>query len=183
MEINAKTENVVLGTIGAIIGSIIGSVLWIILDQVGFIASIAAVAIIFCGIKGYEIFAKKISKKGLIICIIITLIVIFLADLVSLGISAYIGLKSEYDVSLIRCIFYSYEFLSVPEVASPFWISLGMGYLFAAGGCFKIVGGIWDSLKESEPAGYENFIPNDVTITPTSITKENNVDNSNSIDE
>ena len=45
-------ENVLLGTVGAIVGGLVGSALWAILGRIGFIAGIAGDAIVFCGMKG-----------------------------------------------------------------------------------------------------------------------------------
>lgn len=142
-----EPENVVLGTIGAIVGAIIGSILWILLDQVGFIASIAALAIIFCGIKGYEILGKRISKKGIIISIVITIIIVFLADIFSMGFSIYREFAAEYGISIADAILSVPNFLTEPQILSQFLLNLAIGYVFVVIGCFRFVRRIWHSAE------------------------------------
>lgn len=78
-----KKENLPLGLIGAVIGILLGSVLWVLIGQIGFIAGIAGYAIVFCGMKGYQLLGKKLSKTGIIICIVLSFLAIIGAEVVS----------------------------------------------------------------------------------------------------
>lgn len=142
-----ENENVVLGIIGAILGAIIGSILWILLDQVGFIASIAAFAIVFCAVKGYEILGKKISKKGIIISVVITVIIVVLADMLSMGFSIYREFSAEYEISVADAILSVPGFLTEPQILTQFLLNLAIGYIFVAIGCFKFVRQIWHTVE------------------------------------
>lgn len=150
METQKKQENVVLGTIGAIVGAILGSIVWILLDQVGFIASLAAFAIIACGIKGYEFLGGKLSKKGIIICVVVTVITVLLADIISMGISIFVEFSGAYDITIIDALLSVPSFLTEPKILFSFLKSLAMGYVFVALGCYKFVGNLWNTVDYNE---------------------------------
>lgn len=60
-------ENILLGIIGAVLGVLLGAALWVFLGRIGFIAGIAGYAIVFCGMKGYELLGGHLSKGGIIL--------------------------------------------------------------------------------------------------------------------
>ena len=60
-------ENVVAGIVGAFLFALAGGAVWFGLYMVGFIASISGLVGAVCAIKGYSVFAKKESVKGIII--------------------------------------------------------------------------------------------------------------------
>ena len=63
-------ENVVAGIVGAFLFSLAGGVLWFVIYLFGFIAGISGLVGAVCAIKGYSIFAKKESMKGIVISVI-----------------------------------------------------------------------------------------------------------------
>lgn len=110
----ANTEvrtNPFLGVIGAIIGALLGAVLWVVLYQIGIIASIAGIAIVFCACKGYALLSKSTKLGGVIISIIISVIVLVAALFFSWGMDIYNELSVEYEITLLDAI------LSVPAIA------------------------------------------------------------------
>lgn len=72
-------ENVLAGLVGAFLFSLAGGALWFVLYLVGFIAAISGLVGAICAIKGYSVFAKKESVKGIIMSVIISLIVMVIA--------------------------------------------------------------------------------------------------------
>ncbi|MBR3116348.1 MAG: zinc ribbon domain-containing protein [Bacilli bacterium] len=81
-----KKENVLLGIVGALIGSIVGVGIVVLLSFVGFIASVAGLVMGICTLKLYEKFAGAISKKGVIICIVIMILMTVLAENIAFSI-------------------------------------------------------------------------------------------------
>ncbi len=73
-------SNLIAGLVGAFLGSLIGAALWVIIYKVGFIAGIAGAVTTICAMKGYEMFGKSLDKKGVICCVLIAVITIFLAN-------------------------------------------------------------------------------------------------------
>lgn len=74
------SSNLIPGLVGAFLGSLIGVVLWIIIYKLGFIAGIAGAITAVCAMKGYEMLGKALDKKGVICCILVAIIAIFLAN-------------------------------------------------------------------------------------------------------
>lgn len=74
-----KRSIVPLGMIGAIIGSLLGVALWILIDQVGFIAGISGVVMLLASFKGYEILGRRLDRFGMIFCVMLSFVMIFVA--------------------------------------------------------------------------------------------------------
>ena len=75
-----KPENVVTGAVGALVGALIGGASIILISQLGYIASISGLILAVCTLKGYELLGSQLSKKGIIISLILVLITPYLAD-------------------------------------------------------------------------------------------------------
>ncbi len=92
-----QKENVVAGVFGALLFSLAGGILWFILYQIGFIAGISGLAGVFCAIKGYTIFAKKESIKGIIIAIVAAIVMIVIAWYLCMAKDLYDASKIWYE--------------------------------------------------------------------------------------
>ncbi|MDE6742876.1 MAG: hypothetical protein K2J95_03240 [Lachnospiraceae bacterium] len=73
-------SNLPLGIIGALIGSLPGVALWAIIFQAHWIAGVAGMVIFLGAMKGYEMLGKNVDRKGVVVCALITVIMIFLAN-------------------------------------------------------------------------------------------------------
>lgn len=131
-------ENFVLGLVGALIGAALGGASIIGLGQLGYIASISGVILAFCTLKGYELLAKGISTKGVIVCAVLMLVTPFLADYLNLGITLYKEL-SPLGATFGDCMEILPEVLKDSEVKGEYLKNLGMLYLFVVLGGFYIV--------------------------------------------
>lgn len=67
-------EKVVPGILGAFLFSLSAAVVWFILWQLGYVAGLSGVVGVICAIKGYEIFSKKSSVKGVVIASVCTVV-------------------------------------------------------------------------------------------------------------
>lgn len=76
----SRPENVLGGTLGALIGSAIGAASIILLSQLGYVASISGLILAFCTLKGYSLLGGKLTTKGIIISLILIAVVPYLAD-------------------------------------------------------------------------------------------------------
>jgi hypothetical protein len=132
------TENVLLGTLGALLFALGGGVVWVLISQVGFIAGIAGLLTIFLAITGYKKFGKKLTKRGIVICIIISIIVILLASFISLTIdvlSAYRQYKNEGLIdrmpTFVQAAAIGIQLLfQEPDFALQYFGQLALGLLF-----------------------------------------------------
>lgn len=75
-----KRENVVAGIVGAFLGAVIGALCIILLSQLGYIASVSGLVLAVCTLKGYELLGRKLSGKGIVVCVILMLITPYVAD-------------------------------------------------------------------------------------------------------
>jgi|GEM_PF-4052107 len=80
LNLDVKKINFPLGLIGAIIGVLLGGVIWFAIAKLGYIAGLAGFLIVFLSIEGFKRLGKGIDTKALIICIILSFIMIFLAQ-------------------------------------------------------------------------------------------------------
>lgn len=75
-----KSENVLTGTVGALIGATIGAAVILLLGQLGYVASISGLVLAVCTLKGYELLGHKLSTKGILICLVLIMITPYFAD-------------------------------------------------------------------------------------------------------
>ena len=111
-------ERVVLGTLGAFGGALIGTICIVILGQFGYIASICGVVMGFCAMGGYQLLGKKMSKKGIIITIVIMLVMVYVSNWISYALA--VADVAEVDVLT--------AFLVTPELVSEGFIDAGAYY-------------------------------------------------------
>ncbi|MBQ7492268.1 MAG: hypothetical protein IJT76_06740 [Clostridia bacterium] len=72
-------ENVLLGTAGAFLGGLLGVAAIVLLGMLGYIASLSGIVMGACALKGYKIFGKKLSKTGVIICVVLIILLVVFA--------------------------------------------------------------------------------------------------------
>lgn len=138
LEVKAP-ENMLFGIIGALVGALIGGGSIILLSQLGYIASISGVILAVCTLKGYELLAKGMSVKGLVVCAILMLVTPFAADWIDWGILVMQSFP-EYGLTLADGIRIFPELLKEdPELVGEYLKNLGMIYLFVILGGFYTV--------------------------------------------
>ena len=111
-------ERVVLGTLGAFVGALVGTICIVILGQFGYIASICGVVMGFSAMGGYQLLGKKMSKKGIIITIVIMLVMVYVSNWFSYALA--VADVAEVDVLT--------AFLVTPELVSEGFIDAGAYY-------------------------------------------------------
>ena len=157
-------ENVVAGIVGAFLFSLVGGVLWFVIYMFGFIAGISGLVGAVCAIKGYTVFAKKESMKGIIISVIISLLVIVLAWYMGLAYDIYQAYQMwfaegevDFTLTFTESVINVPYFLSIPEVAAEAIKDIVLGIIFC------IVGGgsyVVNKLKNVKNAkNNANFAP------------------------
>lgn len=129
-------ENVVLGLIGALIGAVIGGASIIILSQLGYVASISGVILAFCTLKGYELLGKGMSRKGIVICVVLVIVTPFVADWIDWAL-LLMDAWSAYGVTFADALTYLPELMADGTIPMADYLkNLGMIYLFVALGGF-----------------------------------------------
>jgi len=135
-----KKENVIGGIVGAFLGSIIGIVAIVLFSQMGKVAVISGVIMAVCAIKGYELLGGKLTIKGAVICIIMTLIMTYMGDRIDWAIAIVRELGDVLDID------YFGAFRIVPEMlaeefidSTAYWGNLALLYIFTIGGAIPTI--------------------------------------------
>ena len=139
-------ENVLAGIVGAFLFALAGGVLWFVLYLIGFMASISGLVAAICAIKGYSVFAKKESTKGIIISVVIALLVMVIAWYCGLSydiVQAYqLWFESgeiDYTINFFDAIRNAHLFLADPEIGIGYFADLGITILLCAVGAGSYV--------------------------------------------
>ena len=134
-----KPENVLTGTIGALIGAALGAGAIILLSQLGYIASISGLVLAVCTLKGYELLGGRQSVKGIIISIVLMLVTPYIADRIDWAIvisNAYAAEGATFGAAFALVP----EFIADGSIDSGEYIkNLLMIYGFTALGAFGTV--------------------------------------------
>jgi hypothetical protein len=136
-----KNEDIVKGIIGALIGSLAGVVAIVLLDLVGFVASAAGVIMGVCTITLYEKFAGSISKKGIVVCAVVMVIMTLVAENLAFAIAIYKALKQiGIDTSIWRVFTHLYSLMSGGYIeVGNYVLNLVLVYVFTALGAYSVI--------------------------------------------
>ena len=139
-------ENVLLGVLGAFLFALAGGALWFVLYLVGFIAALSGLVGVICAIKGYSLFAKKESVKGIVIAVVMTLLVIVIAWYFCLSYDAYIAHQQwfeegeiDYTITFFDAVRNAHLFLADPEIGVGYFVDLAITILLCAVGAGSYV--------------------------------------------
>lgn len=160
--VGAEKENVIAGLVGAFLFALAGGVIYFVLYQIGIIAAISGLVGVVCAIKGYSVFAKRESMKGVIISAIIAVLVIVLAWYLCLAMDVYDACQTwleegEIDVAVSRwrAISLARMFLEDPEIASAYYRDLIFSLVFCVVGCISPVRSAMQAAKAANQAAMD----------------------------
>lgn len=138
--------NIIGGIVGALLGAIIGGVLWVLVGQLGYISAIAGLVMIICALKGYELLGGGLTKAGIVISCVISIVMVILADQVSWGIIVYNEFKDYYEITYFDAIRIVPDVLQESDLVGTAIRDLVVGYVLMAVGAW---GTIRQALKKS----------------------------------
>lgn len=108
-----KQENVVGGVIGALLGSLVGVLCIVVLSQLGYVAALSGAVMAVGVLKGYELLGGKVTKKGVVICVVIMLVMAYMGDRLNWAILLYReGGGADIGLNVFEC------FRIVPQALS-----------------------------------------------------------------
>ena len=138
--------NVIAGIVGAFLFALIGGLLYFIVYQLGIIAGICGLVIFVLANFGYGLFAKtknKSSAVALVVSIIITVIMIFLAEYICLSYEIF-QVYEDYNITIFDAIRATSDFITEPEIAKAVGGDLAFAYVF---GLAAVIGNIVNMKK------------------------------------
>lgn len=101
-----KKEGILTGLIGAFIGASIGVLVIVLVWLLGYVAVLGGTVMSVCSLKGYELLGGKLTKKGIVFSVIISLVLV--------PISARIGLSLQ--IAQTNDVPFGYVFRILPQV-------------------------------------------------------------------
>ncbi len=133
-----KTENVFAGIVGAFLFSLVGGLVWFLFYLIGFFSGFSGLIGVILAIKGYQLFAKKESVKGIIISSVIAFLVLVLAWYLCFGKDIYDAFQEWYKAGEVDTTLTYFEslravpaFLTDSEVGPQYIKDLIIGLVFA----------------------------------------------------
>lgn len=138
-----KEENVAMGAVGAFIGSIAGVIAIVLFDMLGVVASLAGVVMGYATFFMYEKFAKSLSKKGIIICVVIMLVMVLVGE----NLAWAIAISKASQLPVKDAFFDLYSIMSLIDVVGDYILSLVLVYVFSALGAAGIIRQKMDLIK------------------------------------
>lgn len=136
--VEPRKENVLTGIVGALLGAAIGGIVIILLSQIGLVASISGLLLAVCTLKGYELLGRKLSIKGVIICLVLIIITPYLADRLDWAMI----LRDSWDneITLAEAFIIVPEVIAMDaEIKAEYIKCLVLLYVFAAMGAFGTI--------------------------------------------
>ena len=94
---------------------------------------------VICALKGYELLGGHISKAGVIISCIISIIMVIVAEQVCVGIEIFNAYKDYYEISFFDAFRSVPEFLEEPELRAAVIGDVVIGYLLMVVGAWGTI--------------------------------------------
>lgn len=141
------SENVVAGVVGSFLFALLGGLLYFIVYQFGFVAGICGLVTFVLAHFGYGRFSglkNQSSTAGLVTSIIMTVLVILLAEYLCLSYEIYNVFKDEYSITFFDAVRATPDFLAEKEVLWSVLFDLAFSFLM---GGIAIVGQIVSKRK------------------------------------
>ncbi len=136
-------ENTLAGVVGALLFGLGGGAIAFFISQFGYVSALSGLITIVLSVFGYNLFSgagktgKVVRKKTIIICVIITAVVLLIAEYFSWAYSVYAALDIEATFS--QCLRILPALLKETGSVPDFLLSLLLSYVFAAIGCFSFI--------------------------------------------
>ncbi|MCR4756933.1 MAG: hypothetical protein K5792_03950 [Butyrivibrio sp.] len=138
IEQRKANENVGLGIVGALLGSLLGVLVIVLIGQLGYVAVAGGLVMGFTTLKGYELLAKNMSNKGLIISSIIMILMVYVAERIDWAIEVF-KVYSDEHISFFEAFLYTPEVIKYSDATGQFIGSLVLLYIFTAVGVFGVI--------------------------------------------
>lgn len=147
-----KKENIVGGIVGALLGSLLGALSILVLSQLGYVAALSGAIMAVCVLKGYEMLGGKLTKKAIVISVIIMIVMTYFGDRVDWAIILFRDAGgADAGFNIFECYrLVSYALAEEIIDAGSYIANLFLLYLFVALGAVPAIRG---KLKEKNEQG------------------------------
>lgn len=126
----SEKESVVAGTVGALLGALLGVISIVVIARLGYISALSGIIMAVCTLYGYEKLGRKLTKKGVVICVVIMLVMTYVGDRLDW---AFVLMQEWGEIGLFEAYQGVPILLSMGVIeAGSYWMNLGLLYLFVA---------------------------------------------------
>ena len=133
-------ENVIAGIVGAFLFALVGGLLYFLVYQTGFIAGICGLITVVLSYLGYQLFSgRKGSSKGVIFSVIMSVIVIAVAEYTCLAYIIYNEFESVYNINFFDAMRVTPAFLKQGEILGEVIRDLLIAYALGAVASFGTI--------------------------------------------
>jgi hypothetical protein len=143
----SRRENLISGIVGALIGSLLGVASIVILSQLGYVAALSGMIMAVATLKGYELLGGKLTRKGVVISILIMLVMTYVGDRLDWAIL----IDQELGAGILPS-FRAVPYLLEEELieAASYWTNLLLIYVFLLLGAVPTV---YHTIKSRKMSG------------------------------
>ncbi|UTY29743.1 hypothetical protein [Treponema putidum] len=152
-KVNNEPNNYLTGALCCIIGALAGSVAWILIGYFGFYASIAGYFIAYSAFYGYNFGKGKATKTGVIINIFAIVFALLFAEYIGL----FLAVKKEVSLDFLSFVKLSPVFFFDSAFIKSILPSLGLGFLFAGLGSYRIIKDMFKKANELSDISIERI--------------------------
>ena len=132
----ARNENLIAGLVGAFLGSLLGALCIVVVGQMGYVAALSGFVMAVCSLKGYEKLGGRLSKKGVVFCSLLILVMTYFANRMDWAFSA----SRALEMGLLDCYRLIPLFLEDGIIESgAYWGNLALLYLFTVVGAVPTI--------------------------------------------
>ncbi len=141
-----KKENLIGGIVGALLGTALGILCIIFFSQLGRIAAISGFVMAVCTLKGYEMLGGKLTKKGMVISIVLMLIMTYVGDRLDWAIM----IVREWELDFVTSFAIVPDLLAEGYIESGnYWYNLILLYVFTVLGAVPTIKSVMNEQKSS----------------------------------
>ncbi|UTC98653.1 hypothetical protein E4N83_10470 [Treponema denticola] len=152
-KVNNEPNNYLTGALCCIIGALVGSLAWILIGYFGFYASIAGYFIAYSAFYGYNFGKGKATKTGAIINIFAIVFALLFAEYIGL----FLAVQKEVSLDFVSFVKFSPVFFADPVFIKSILPSLGLGFLFAGLGSYRIIKDMFTKANELSDISIERI--------------------------
>lgn len=157
-----QEEQVLAGILGAFLFALAGGAMWVILSRLGYISWISGFVAVVYGVRGYSFFARRESRRGVVIAVLMAFLVIVLAWYACLAWDVCDAYKEWYEagevtftISYFEAFRGAWHFLEEPEIAGSYFLDLGLGLVMCIGfGASSVYRLFLQAPADPQPATY-----------------------------
>ncbi len=121
------------------IGTFVGVILWIAMSQLGIFPSWCGFIVVWGCLIGYEMIQSGLDKLGIKICMIVSIMMIIISEMICLGLQIYSYANNYYEVSLLNSFLMIPMFIGNTSIVITIILDIILGVIFEIIGYFVYI--------------------------------------------